>query len=455
MEPFYTDPHSTFKQLVEAIISAVADPAETVTVAVFNQTVPGNESPRVVFTGARGPGLAMALESTKVAQKPSGALADTDFQEAVTKTVIGPLKSKPGIIWIFTNNKNSPGNSPETAKRNREFYALLHDEPSIVRSVAFPLAMPVAGKTYTANGLMVYGLAYGRAAETRLIGLVSGPVRKILTEPPARLKPLDQESVRFIPGHVRNAPSHSISLAKDGHTVILDVDVSNRQPIVEFTASVENSFYPYVITRAGVIARFIGRGWATDLQVKPQSLSDVQPGAAREVTVSLEIPLAEIPSLWSPSALSSMGKTFSLPGAIELSLGDQNLQVAETFRLRLAQIFPGDPISDIFTPSTQTRASIVQIPILLRITYPVYPLLVVGFAALAIAAIPFGLVFILGGAKHFDVLVDGQSHRMLVKAFKSTSVRSQTGDVIGTLRRRIGTPSVSDVAQGHNITVKT
>ena len=42
----------------------------------------------------------------------------------------------PGIIWIFTNNKNSPGNSPETAKRNREFYQLLHEEPSIVRASA-------------------------------------------------------------------------------------------------------------------------------------------------------------------------------------------------------------------------------------------------------------------------------------------------------------------------------
>src|SRR5205814_1744836 len=108
MDSFYSDPTSPFKGVVEAVIIAVAEPGETVTVSAFNQTVPGNESPRPVFIGPPGPQLTAALAGLRVAQKPSGALADTDFQEAVTKTVLGPLRSRPGIIWIFTNNKNSP-----------------------------------------------------------------------------------------------------------------------------------------------------------------------------------------------------------------------------------------------------------------------------------------------------------------------------------------------------------
>ena len=208
----------------------------------------------------------------------------------MTKTVLGALKSQPGIIWIFTNNKNSPGNDPETAKRNREFYALLHEEPSIVRTVAFPLAMPVSGKIYRANGLMVYGLAYGRDAEARLVQLVSGRIRDVFTEPPARLKPLDRDSVDLIPGQVKNAPSTSASLARDGRTIVLDVDVSSRRPVVEFTASVENRFYPYVIANAAVTARFVGRGWVSDLQVAPSRLSGLQPGTNREVAVALRSP---------------------------------------------------------------------------------------------------------------------------------------------------------------------
>lgn len=453
MEAFYTDPSSPFKKVVEAVITAVAEPDETVTVSAFNQTVPGNESPRPVFTGRPGPQLVAALAGLGVARKPSGALADTDFQEAVTKTVLGALRSRPGIIWIFTNNKNSPGNDPETAKRNREFYALLHEQPSIVRTVAFPLSMPVSGK-YPAKGLMVYGLAYGPSAQARLVHLVAGPIRKVLNEPPARLKPLHQESVGLTPGPVRNTPSVSASKTADGW-IVLDVDVSRRQPIVELTALVENRFYPYVIRHAALTARFAGRGWAEDLSVTPARLADLEPGASREVAVRLPIPLAEIPSVWSPTALASMGTQIKLPGRIQISLTDQRLEIATVFQERLAIIFPGDPLSEIFTPSKSVSASEVTIPVLIRVSYPVYPLIVLGAAALVLAGSVVGLVMVMGGQKRFEVVVDGHLRRVAVKPFRSAEIRSPTGDVIGIVRRGLGRPTVSHVSQGHSITVKT
>lgn len=444
MESFYNDPSSPFKKVVEAVITAVAEPGETVTVLAFNQTVPGNESPRPVFTGRPGPQLAGALAGLRVAQKPSGALADTHFQEAVTKTVLGPLQSRPGIIWIFTNNKNSPGNDPETATRNREFYALLHEQPAIVRTVAFPLSMPVTGK-YPAKGLMVYGLAYGADAQARLVQLVSGPIRKVLNEPPARLKPLHQESVGLT---VR------ASTTTDGW-IVLDVDVSKRQPVVELTALVENRFYPYVIRHATLTARFAGRGWADDLAVTPARLADLEPGATREVVVRLPIPLAEIPSVWSPAALALMGTKIKLPGAIQISLSDQRLEVAKAFQDRLAVIFPGDPLSEIFTPSKSVSGSQENFPVLIRVSYPVYPLIVLGAVALALAGSAGGLVMMMGGEKRFDVVVDGHLRRVAVKPFRSAEIRSPTGDVIGTIKRGLGRPAVSQVSQGHSITVKT
>lgn len=453
MEPFYTDPSSAFKKVVEAVITAVAEPTETVTVSAFNQTVPGNESPRPVFTGPPGPQLGSALARLGVAQKSTGALADTDFKEAVTRTVLGALQSRPGIIWIFTNNKNSPGNDPETAKRNREFYALLHEEPSIVRTVVFPLSMPVSGK-YRANGLMVYALAYGRDAEARLVDLVSGPMQKVVTELPARLKPLDQESVGLIPGPVRNAPSTRASRGQDGR-IILDVDVARRHPIVELTAQVENRFYPYVIRHATLTARFSGRGWANELTVTPAGLADLEPGVSKEVAVTLPIPLAEIPSVWSPAALASMGTQISIRGAIDISLTDQRLEVAKVFQDRLAVIFPGDPLSEIFTPSKTVRASKVSIPVLIRVSYPIYPLIVLGTAALAVAGLVVGLIMMAGGEKRFEVVVDGHLRRIAVKAFRSAEIRSPTGDVIGTIKRGVGRPTVSQVSPGHSITVKT
>ena len=263
--------------------------------------------------------------------------------------------------------------------------------------------MPVTGKMYSAGGLMVYGLAYGTDAEARLVELIAGPLRKVLTEPPARLKPLDQDSVLFVPGVVNsNAPTTKVYLAKDGRTIVVDVEVSTRQPSVEFTARVENTFYPYVITRATVVAQFAGRGWADSLRVTPSTLSALEPGLARELSVVLPIPLAQIPSLWSLTSLSSMGTQVSIPGAIELALTDQHLRVADTFRARLAEIFPGDPLSEVFTPSEAVRSSKVSIPVLIRVGYPLYPLILSGLAGLAILALVGGLLVFLSGERRFD-----------------------------------------------------
>jgi hypothetical protein len=453
MEAFYGDPGSAFRKVVEAVITAVTEPGEAVTVLAFNQAVPGNDSPRRLFAGPPGPRLGAALAQLEVARKPSGALADTDFKEAVTKTVLGTLGARPGIIWIFTNNKNSPGNDPETAQRNREFYALLHDEPSIVRTVVFPLSMPVNGK-YPAKGLMVYGLAYGPDADARLVQLVSGPIRTVLNEPPARLKPLHQDSVGLIPGTVKNDPSIRVSRTSDGW-IVLDVDVSRRQPVAEITARVENRFYPYVIRRAVLSARITGRGWADDLTVTPAGLTDLEPGASREVAVRLPIPLAAIPSVWSPKVLSSLGTQIKLPGSIDIALADQQLEVARAFQDRLGVIFPGDPLPEIFTPSKSVRASRVSIPVLIRVSYPVYPLIVLGTATLALVGLVVGLLMTLGGEKRFAIVVDGDLRRVAVKPFGRAEIRSATGEVVGTIKRGVGRPSVSQTAPGHSISVRT
>jgi hypothetical protein len=275
-----------------------------------------------------------------------------------------------------------------------------------------------------------------------------------LSEPPARLKPLDQESVQFVPGVVKNAPTTKVSLSRDGRTIVLDVDVSTRQPSVEFTARVENKFYPYVITRATVVAQFAGLGWANSLRVTPSTLSDLEPGLGREVAITLPIPLAQIPSLWSLASLSSMGTRVSIPGAIELSLADQQLQVADTFRARLADIFPGDPLSEIFTPSRWVRSSKVSIPVLIRVGYPLYPLILSGMAGIVIMALVGGLIVFLSGERRFEFIVDGRPRRIGIKAFKTAQIRSDTDELIGTLKRGMGRPSVSQVALGHTVTIK-
>src|SRR5687767_12134091 len=67
MEPFYADPRSPFLTLIDAVVAAVAQPQEVVTIAAFNQAVPGNPSPAVVYAGPPGPAVKLALKGIALA----------------------------------------------------------------------------------------------------------------------------------------------------------------------------------------------------------------------------------------------------------------------------------------------------------------------------------------------------------------------------------------------------
>lgn len=455
MEPFYVDRTSQYKPLINAVIDAVAGTDEDVTISAFNQSTEGNESPLIAYKGKRGPRLAATIEKMGLARKGNNkALADTDFREAVVKTVMGPFASKSGIIWIFTNNKNSPNNSVETAARNREFYELLHFDNSIVRTLAFPLSMPVKGKFYKANGLMVYALAYGGEADQQLQDLIrSQTLKKILIDTPARLKPLDRDAVRLVPREVINSPNTQASLAADGRTLILDVDVSSHQPLVEIVASFENQFFPYSIEEAMVSARIAGKDWGGDLTVNPSTISNLLPNKQAEVRVSLPIP-AEMPSVWSPSTLLDMGRRFAIPAAIEITLSGQRLGIDTGFRDRLASIFPGDPLPEVFVPPDAIKASTATIPMVIRVNYPLYPLLTVMFAALLAIGGILALLALAKSERRYQVVSDGQSRKLAIKAFSTVKVLSPNGAVAGVVRRGLGRPTVESVAEGHTLLIE-
>jgi hypothetical protein len=124
MEPFYTDPQSQFKPLVAALAGNVAQPGDALVLAAFNQSLPGAPSPRALLseqvTKDTPAHVQAALAGLQLARKPGGtALADTDLGEAVETTVTKVLGGKAGLVWLVTNNRNSPNNDQATAQRNR------------------------------------------------------------------------------------------------------------------------------------------------------------------------------------------------------------------------------------------------------------------------------------------------------------------------------------------------
>jgi len=453
MEPFYADPASQLKPLVAAVAGAAAEPDDRIITLAFSQSHAEHHSPQLLGEG-NAASVAGLLAPLTLARKGSGpALADTDFQEAIRGTITGPLHGQSGIIWIFTNNRNSPGNDPATAARNRDFYRLLHLEPSITKTVVFPLKMPLQGKLYSARGLMVYALAYGEpaaAALTRI--LANGRLSSVLTRPPARLKPVNQDALRIVPEALLDSPNMHASLGSDQRTLILDVEAASLVPTVHLKASLQNQFYPYAISNASVSAQLHAPGGVQQaIRVSPDRVASLAPGAHQAVDVQFQLPLEQVPSAWSAKALGAMGKRLQLPMLVTLDLSGQQLALPAEFLAEMQQLFPGDPLAEALVPPSSVRSSRAQVPLLVRVQYPLAPVLVVVAGVLALFGALATLLILAGRSSRYPVQVDGYRRQLMLKAFSSQSVLNDQGEIIGEIRRGLGAPRIVQVADGHTL----
>lgn len=452
MEPFYVDPKSEFKPLVTAVVQAAAAPADDVLVAAFSQSVPGLVSPAPLFRGApEAKRIEAAIRAIDLAKKPgSPAYADTDFHEALTQTITRELKGKSAVVWIFTNNKNSPSNSQETARRNQEFYDLLHGEPTIKRIIAYPLRMAVEGRHYRANGLMVYAIAYGQAADVRLQALMrSGALKKVFTNLPARLKPLDQEAVVFLPKLVKDTPGVTAGLGADGKTLVLGFDASRKPLRADIVGAFRNDFYPYAISRARVSAEHSSGGAkGVAVQVAPAALARLEPGQ-RSADVTLGIVIPPLPSVWDPEIL--FGGGYRLRGVMRVVLDDQALELSGSFPALMNQLFPGDPLPELFRPYRKASSSHSVLPVVVEVAYPTWPLLVLAALALLLVALLVAAALLLSRAKRYDVTIDGEGRRVLLKHFQTLELRSAQGEHVGTVRRLGAGVRVVWAKDGHTV----
>ena len=390
MEPFFTDPQSPYLPLIAEVVAAATEPNDLLLLAAFNQSLPGAASPKALLStkvaadkpAARAQ-VKTALQQLNLAQKPnSRTLADTDLNEALNAAIERGLNQKPGLIWLFTNNKNSPNNDQATAARNREFYQLIHRGKAIHAALAFPLKMPLRGKQYQANGLMIYVFASGDLGARQLQALLArGRLQQVLTEPPARLKPLDQDTVRLAPKKVLNTKGVSFQMVANG-SLQANVAPDAKQPQANIVWELQNRIYPYTIASATVSAQSQLGGEAKPVVLSRQQITQLSPQQGQPLQSVLQLPLAKLPGTWSWAALRAAGSAYVLPGRIELQLENQKLSLSDDFKQRMESLFPGDPLPDIFTPPAEIRQSKAILPLQVRVEYGVAPLI----AALALAA---------------------------------------------------------------------
>ena len=457
MEPFYTDPASPYKPLVTELIMAVARPGEPMVLASFNQGLPGAPSPKALLSvkfdakGSRAQ-LGRALGALELARKPgSAAYADTDLSEAVSTAITSALGGKPGLVWLFTNNRNSPNNDQETARRNREFYELIHRGGAITRALAFPLQMPVKGEHYRANGLMIYVFAVGEQGARELKALVaSGAIAKVITEPAARLKPLDQDTVRLVPRKVNNAPGVAFSMAAGG-MLRADVDSEARTPAASIEWNLENTMYPYTITSAAINARSVLAGEERPIKLASHGITDLAPGKGVPLSSVMELPVKRLPGKWSMAAVKSAGSAYVMPGKIEVQLTGQKLELSHAFRQRMAMLFPGDPLPDIFTPPAQVKGSTAVLPLDVRVHFGVAPLVALIGGSLALLGALGAAALAFAKPRRVQVTVEDELRTVQTRAGSTQPIFDKAGNKVANLRSTLFGHQLLDLREGAQV----
>jgi hypothetical protein len=462
MEPFYSDPKSAFKPLVTELVSNVVQPGDALVLAAFNQSRPGAPSPRALLSEQVDAKtvhahVQAALQGLETARKPGAsrtggaALADTDLGEAVNAALNQVLGGKPGLVWLVTNNRNSPNNDQATAVRNREFYALIHRGAAIDKALAFPLRMPVQGAHYSANGLMVYVFAVGKEGARALDGLLaSGRVQRVITEPPARLKPLDRDTVRLVPRRVEGAPG--VALAMDaGGRLHADVEPDAVAPATRIQWQLENTMYPYTIADATLSARSMLAGENRPIELARHELKQLAPGKAEPLASSMQLPVARLPGKWSMEALKSAGSAYVLPGQIELHLAGQRLVLSQAFRDRMAALFPGDPLPEIFTPPSEIQASTATLPLEVRVHYGAGPLMALLGGALALLAAGAGAAWAYGRPRRVQLTVEDEMRTVHTRAGATQPIYDKAGKQVASLKTTLFGHQLTDLREGAQV----
>jgi hypothetical protein len=432
MEPFYADPQSPFKTAVEYTITSTAG-ASPIVVATFNQgeQVPGEVSPHKLYAGAFSPpGVSDAMHNLSVGKKANGAYADTDFAGALLGAITRPdmLAGQSGIIWIFTNNMNSPDNSQDVLDNTLGFYRELQTSAAISRIVAFPVPMKLKGERYDTTGFILYGIAYGEPAAQALAAQVAdgAPLRQAFPAAPGLLKPLDQQAVTL---EFDAAPVNGISVYyQDG--VLFFSGLSAEQPSpVTLSARVRSLQDTLVIEQANVSARWLVAG-AGDRPSPPVSAT-INPAqitglGARQVSAPLQITVT-----FPPIAASGvMDEIQHIDGYMEVDLTGLRYGLDPAFASNAADVFGGPEMveaSELFNAHKKVTQAATRIPIRMTVEFSPWPLAMLIGSILAGLALLGTAAWWLFARRERTVMIDGTRMKVRVSSFGSTIVLDGLG----------------------------
>jgi len=450
MEPFYLDPKVPFRPLLNALVAASNDGGEVV-IADFNQDgqLPDRHSPHVLY---RGPDdarrIADAIAALDLPAQPNGRLTDADFDGALVRGINTVLDGHPGIIWLVTNNRNSPSNSQRVDENTRDFARRLGSSAALPVIVSYPVRLPAQGRQYSATGLIVYGIAYGEQAGAALRRLTRAPgLTHLFSDPAVQLKPLDQAPLVFTP-QASDTPGLSVSRLPDG-ALRIDGVPGGRESTVEITGTLRSDYYPHVIDQAQVSLRWDSLDHVPGQPALPLLAGTVSPSvlhtvAPRDVLQDVRIRLA-IPRIdRAPGFAGWLQKDVTLHGTLALDLSGLSLSLQNGFVSKMSQIAAMDQLPGVFFDNRTVTAASAVLPVTLVVRYSALPVaLALGSLSALLALLALLLVLLRRETEH-AVSLDGQVRRVRLRAFQTRLITLPGNRTFSVRGRLIGAPAVAE-----------
>lgn len=430
MEPFFVDPGSDFKPLLSALIQASHGNGEVV-LASFNQDgqLSPRRSPEVIYRGAYDEGrISTGLAALDLPVRSDGRMTDSDFNGALIRGVTEILGGRTGIIWLVTNNKNSPNNSQQVKENTRAFARQLRESDALPCAVSYPLRMEVRGKHYEEHGLIVYGIAYGDEAAAVLRNtLKSEPMWHLFSNPPMLLKPLEQAPLHFIPKQV-TTPGISARSLPDGGLVLEGVPPDGGT-VIEIQGTLKSEYYPYVIDTATVglqWARLETAGGAAGLTaaIEPAELHRLAPQDVLD-NVSLKI---TTPRVQRPDGLSGLLENeVSLDGDLSIELSNVKMTMQDDFVQRVVAVTALDQLPEVFFDYKRISIASARVPIRLVFHYSSLSLILGLLSLLPLLVILAAAAVLMRRRRVYTVTVGGVTRRVALRPFESKTFMLQDG----------------------------
>ena len=165
----------------------------------------------------------------------------------------------------------------------------------------------------------------------------------------------------------------------------------------------------------------------------------------------VKIKVPAIPSPWDPKVI--FGNGYKAEGVIRFELEDQKLTISKDFNQSMAELFPKDPLPDLFIPGDSAKKSTTRQSLIIVVEYPIWPMLVTALLGLLLVGFGIGCLFVLRQEKRFHVSIDGVQKSYAMRRFSEVVIKNQQGERVGILKRGLGRP-VSVLDKGKNCSVQ-